>query len=232
VIPYLEQLEHDLVEAIDRREVLGQRETGRLAGAARSAARLLYPRPAWLVVAALAVVIVAGAALLQTGSREEPAVKPPPPVPDRTEEPPAPIKNVTSKLRIAGTLSLDNSVDTTWSGRASGPGGASGVLTLTDAPHIPADPSGDPMPVFNHLLFRWDAPNGTLLGCVDATIARRPYGRWVWDGPGTITTATGAFKKYLGGEASLGGRTMVSTPEKAYISVGNGGNGGRPRLQC
>jgi hypothetical protein len=231
VIPYLEQLEHDLVEAIDRREVLGQREAGRLARAARSATRLLYPRPAWLVVAALAVVIVAGAALLQTGSREEPAVRPPTPAPNPVDEPPAPINNVTSKLRIAGTLSLDDSVDTTWIGRASGPGGASGILTLTDAPHIPADLES-PMPVFNHLFFRWQSPNGTLGGCVDATIARRPYGRWVWDGPGSITSATGVFKKYLGGEASLAGRTMVSTPEKAYISLGNGGNGGRPRLQC
>lgn len=228
MIAYLEQLEQDLVEAIDRREVLGRRETGRLAGAARRATRLLYPRPAWLVVAVLAVVIVAGAALLQTGSREEPAVKPPPPVPDRTEEPPAPINNVRSKLRIVGTLSFDQ---TTWSGRASGPGGASGVLTLTDAPHIPADPN-NPMPVFNHMLFRWDAPNGTLRGCVDTTIARRAYGRWVWDGPGTITSATGAFEKYLGGEASLAGRSMVSTPEKAYITLGNGGRSGRPRLQC
>jgi hypothetical protein len=228
VIPYLEQLEHDLVEAIDRREVLGRRETGRLAVAARSATRLLYPRPAWLVVAALAVVIAAGAALLQTGSREEPAVKPPTPAPNPVDEPPAPIKNVTSKLRISGTLSFDGS---TWSGPARGPGGASGILMLTDAPHIPDDPN-DPLPHFNQLLFHWDAPNGTLRGCIDVTILRRPYGRWVWDGPGSITSATGALKKYLGGEASLAGRSMVSTPEKAYIGLGNGGNGGRPRLEC
>jgi hypothetical protein len=217
VIAYLEQLEQDLVEAIDRREVLGQREAGRLARAARAATRLLYPRPAWLVVAALAVVIVAGAALLQMGSREEPAVRPPTPAPNPVDELPAPIKNVTSKLRIAGTLT--RLVGNTWAGRARGPGGT-GTLTLTGAPEIPAVPNGDPPPVFNRLLFRWDAPNGTLLGCVDASIIRRPYGRWVWDGPGTITTATGTLKKYLGGEASLGGRTMVSTPEKAYIGLG------------
>lgn len=228
MIPYLEQLEQDLVEAIDRRQVLSQPEAGRLARAARSATRLLYPRPAWLVVVALALVIVAGAALLQTGSREEPAVKPPTPAPNPVDEQPAPIKNVKSKLHISGNLTFDG---TTWSGRASGPGGASGILTLTDAPHIPDDPN-DPLPHFNQLLFNWDAPNGTLRGCADVTIVRRPYGRWVWDGPGSITSATGAFKKYLGGEAGLGGRSMVSTPEQAYIGLGNGGKGQRPRLRC
>ena len=227
MISYLEQLEHDLVEAIDRREVLVQREAGRLALAARSATRPLYPRPAWLVAAALAVVIAAGAALLQSGSREEPAIKPPPPAPTPVNEPPAPIRNVNSRLHLAGDLSFDGS---TWRGRASGPGGASGTLTLTDAPHIPDD-LNSPMPRFNHLLFRWDAPNGTLSGCVDAIISRRPHGRWIWDGPGTITAATGAFEKYRGGEAELGGRTMVSTPEKAYITLGNTGLPS-PRLRC
>jgi hypothetical protein len=227
LIAYLEQLEQDLVEAIERREAAGERAPGRLTGAAHSASRWLTPRPAWLVAAALAVLIVAGVALVGPGSRDERAVQPAP-SPEVSANPPGTVL-ASPELRISGDLiQVDG---TTWRGRARGPGGT-GTLTLTDAPQIPADAGNEPQPVFNQLRFRWEAISGTLEGCADTTILRRPYGRFVWDGPGTVSTATGSLKKYRGSEASIGGRTMVSTPEKAYIGIGNGGLGSRPRPDC
>jgi hypothetical protein len=226
VIAYLEQLEQDLVEAIDRREVTGEREAGRrLTGAAHSAARSLAPRPAWLVVAALAIGIVVGVALVQSGMRDERAVQPAPSPPANV--PPGNI-TVSPTLRIFGNLRLDGS---TWRGQAQGPGGT-GTLTLTDAPQIPADPNNPPPPLAQKLRFRWDSPTGTLAGCIINTIYRRPHGRWVWDGPGAVVTATGALKRYRGAEASLGGRTMVTTPQRAYIGIGSGGNDRRPGPDC
>jgi hypothetical protein len=225
VIAYLEQLEQDLVEAIERSEATGERDASRrLTRAAHSAARSLTPRPAWLVIAALALIIVAGAALVHSGSRNERAVQPQP-SPSVPAVPPGTI-TVFPDLRIFGDLIRIDAG--TWRGAAQGPGGT-GTLTLTGAPRIPADPNNDPPPVFNRMRFRWDSPNGTLTGCSDATIYRRPHGRWVWDGTGTITTATGVLGKFRGGEASLAGRTLVSAPGKAYISLGSGG---RPQADC
>lgn len=228
MIAYLEQLEQDLVEAIERREAIGQRQTGRrLTRARRSVARALTPRPAWLVVAALALV-VAGVALVQSGTRDEHAVRPPPnPSPPATV-PPGNI-TVSPVLQISGDLIRIDAA--TWRGRAQGPGGT-GTLTLTGAPQIPADPNNDPPTVFHKLRFRWEVPNGTLEGCVDTTIYRRPHARWVWDGAGKVTNAGGILKQYRGAQAGLGGRTMVSTPQKAYIGIGNGAKGDRRGANC
>jgi hypothetical protein len=228
VIAYLEQLEQDLVEAIDRREATGERETRRrLTGVAHSAARLLAPRPAWLVAAALAVLVVAGVALVRSESRDEHPVRPAP-IPEVTAAPPGDV-TVSPELRISGDLSQVDA--TTWRGRASGPGGA-GTLTLTEAPQIPADPGENPPNVSRKLRFRWDVPTGMLAGCVDATIIRRPHARWVWDGAGKVTTASGILEKYRGGQAGFGGRTMVSTPQKAYIAIGNGNTNDRRGASC
>ena len=54
------------------------------------------------------------------------------------------------------------------------------------------------------------------LGIVNS-IYRRPHGRWVWDGTGRITGATGDLRRYGGYAAAIAGRTPLSRPDTARI---------------
>jgi hypothetical protein len=108
VIDYLEQLERDLVDAVDRRAT--QRRAPR--------PRRLASGPAWAIALALLAVVVA-TALVARGTERERTLP---------AQPGAPVT-----LRLAGDLTrLDAS---TWSARARGPGGI-GRLTLTAGPGL------------------------------------------------------------------------------------------------
>jgi hypothetical protein len=97
-----------------------------------------------------------------------------------------------------------------WRGEASGPGG-SRTLTVTgrlqfslhccNVPlHLPPGPRST-------LRFRWITSQGTLAGRLDNRILRRPHGRWVWDGPGRVTSATGALGRYRHRSVGSAGET-------------------------
>ena len=111
-----------------------------------------------------------------------------------------------------------------WSGPADGPKAAgTGVLTLTGIvnltpPTCCSEPGKIPADATHVLTFRWTSPAGDLQGCVTNTIYRRPQGRWVWDGPGHVTGATGAMRRFRGRKIAIGGFAHVSTPRRGHIT--------------
>jgi hypothetical protein len=67
--------------------------------------------------------------------------------------------------------------------------------------------------------FTWTSPSGTIAGAVRNTIYRRPHGRFVWDGPGRVSAATGALGRYRGRQVGIAGSTPTSSPDRARIIV-------------
>lgn len=218
MIDFLDGLEQDLVEAIDRRT-------------ASAGSRRMFPRRRLDLVAA-AVALALGIALVALiGSRDakerEPVNRPTTP----TITNPKPIPKGTP-LRIAG--GLRHVGPSTWSGPARGPGGG-GVLTLTGAVDLSARPCCDTPrslgPAAARVLrFRWTTPRGVLGGCLVNTVYRRPYGRFVWDGPGIVKVATGGFSRYAGRPIGIAGETKVRLTSRARIALGGGS--GRPAGGC
>jgi len=123
---------------------------------------------------------------------------------------------------------------TTWRGQATGPGGT-GTLTLTGTVRsLAATPCCEtastlPPDARHRLDFRWATARGTLTGCIDTTIWRRPHGRWVWDGTGLVTGATEGLATYLGRGIAIAGRTSVSDTTTARIILSDEG---RPSGGC
>ena len=199
MIRYLEQLEHDLVHAIEQ----------------RAPGRRRLPRPQLLAVAAAVVLAIVVVGALERHDR----------VDERSVEPaPAPAVPATrlpagTPLRLVADVSRSGTQE--WSGMGRGPGG-SGMLTITGIvdlsrrkccgkPQVPDS-------FTRHLIhFRWVGPQGSVEGCIVNAIYRRPRGRWVWDGAGTITRATGRLRRYGGYWASIAGRTPLSRPDTARI---------------
>jgi hypothetical protein len=213
VIRYLEQLERDLVEAVDRRNA-GARSS-RWRGRPRR-------RPDWSLVVTAAVVLVAIAVVFgisRVRQGEEHAVAPPP----VRKEHPAPIPPHTP-LRLVGNVTR---VDpTTWRGQARGPGGV-GTLTISGTVNLTARPCCDTprshAPNSTHTIaFTWTSAGGTLRGCVANTIYRRPQGRFVWDGIGRVTSATGTLRRYRGRSVSIAGETRTTAPDRARIILDAG----------
>jgi hypothetical protein len=219
MIGYLEQLERDLVEAIDQR------------AAARAERRRLprrpLRRPDWALVAAVAVAVLVLAiviAVVRPGSGGHHAGQRPPPPTKKVHHRPAPIPPGTP-LRLVGLLTR---VDrTTWRGQARGPGGP-GTLTITGIVDIAGAkfcgtarcPSSS---ITRHRVrFRWTSPEGTVEGCLANSVLRRPHGRWVWDGAGRFTRATGALARYRRLGVGVAGETRTSTPGRARIILGAG----------
>ena len=229
MIGYLEQLERDLVEAIDRSEAMPARSR-RL--------RRLRPRPdyrpavAGLAAALLAIALVVAVIRLDAGL---PHAGPAPPPAQRSHPKPAPIPPGTP-LRLVGNVTRVG--DSTWRGQARGPGGP-GTLTLTGTVNLEARPCCETprsrVPAPRHPIgFTWTTPGGTVSGCIMTTILRRPHGRFVWDGLGQVRTATGALARYRGWAMSIAGETPVSLPDEARVIIAGNGQSPTPppRQSC
>jgi hypothetical protein len=204
MIEFLDELERDLVEAIDRRR-------------RAPIHRPRMPRLRLDVAAAAAALAIAIALVLVIGSRSE-RETPVKHAATLTVPHPTPIPKGTP-LRVVGGLKRVGPA--TWRGPARGPGGG-GVLTLTGQVNLTQRPCCElPRRVPAHVLqFRWTTPRGVLGGCVVNSVLRRPYGRFVWDGPGLVKVATGAFARYRGRAMAIAGETKLALTSRARIILG------------
>jgi hypothetical protein len=206
MIEFLDQLERDLVEAIDRRETAPRRTRPRL--------RLqLVAATAALAAGILLVLVLGSRREVENKAVERPAT------PTVTNAKPIPKG---TPLRISGRVSRTGPA--TWSGPATGPGGA-GVLTLTGPVDMRQRPCCDTPrsvgPRGAHVLqFRWTSSRGVLGGCLVNTIYRRPHARFVWDGPGLVKVATGGLARYRGRAIAIGGVSDIRLPSRAHIGLG------------
>jgi hypothetical protein len=210
MIDFLDLLERDLVEAIDRRE-----------GA--PARRRRPPRVRIDLVAAVVALAAAIALVLVLGTRVDnergPAQHPATPA----------VTNVTpipkgTGVRAVGALRRTGA--TTWSGPARGPGG-SGTMTVTGRVDIVGRPCCDTPrtlgPRAAHVIrIGWVTRGGKFMGCISNTILRRPHGRFVWDGTGRVTTATGVFARFRGRGIGLAGVTSTALTRRARVIVETG----------
>jgi hypothetical protein len=214
MIDYLEQLERDLVEAIDRRE----------AGAAaprRPRRRRPRLRP---IVAVLAAALLLGTVVLVVARRaseqdKDIAVRPKPTMtPGGTPHPP------TRGFKLIGDLKRVGA--DAWQGQADGPGGPA-TLTIIGTVDLSRErccgSPERPGSFTKHVIrFTWVTPLGELEGCINNAIFRRPRGRWVWDGVGRVRRATGGLSRYRGFGAAIAGRTPTTSLGTAHIGIAVG----------
>jgi hypothetical protein len=217
MIDFLDQLERDLVEAIDRRH--------------GAAARRRRRTPRIDVVAAAAAIAVAIAFVVVLGSRPE---TPGAPVKHRTTPtpPPGKVKPIPKGTGVRTVGALARTRATVWSGPARGPGG-SGTMTVTGRVEIVRRACCDTPRTLGaraaHVIrVRWVTAGGEFTGCINNTISRRPHGRFVWDGTGRMTTATGVFARFRGRGIGLAGVTSTALTSRARVIVATGA----PRGSC
>jgi hypothetical protein len=195
MIDYLEQLERDLVEAIDRRD------------AAPATRRHRRPRrwrgrdwaPAVTTTVALLAIALALALVEQTVA--------PPDVEQGQPRPVVPIRLTQDLTRIdPGTLRA----------RARGPGGV-GTLTISEAVDLVLRPCCEnparPAPSSSRMPFTWTSARGSLAGCITNAVSRTVDGRYAWDGAARITSATGALRRYRGFALRISGDVRPSVLE-------------------
>jgi hypothetical protein len=202
---YLEQLEQDLVEAIERRR------------APRTLLRRglrLWPFAAAAAAALLIALVVAGH---ETG-REEAVHPTPTAAPRPTPTTPG------ARFELRGRLT--RVAAGAWRGEATGPGGP-GTLTITGTVDLSRTRCcGSPQrpgSFSEHVVrFSWLTTIGKVEGCINNGIYRRPHGRWVWDGVGHVTTATGQLSRYRDRGATIAGRTLLTSPDAADIHIAAG----------
>jgi hypothetical protein len=191
MIDYLERLERDLVDAIERRDA--------------APARRRHRRPAWrgrdwapVVTTAVVLLVIAGAVALV----------------ERTTSPPeleqgGPRPTVTLQL----TEPLATSDHTTLRARARGPGGI-GTLTIKPSPELTVrsccEKPKRPAPPAGRIPFTWTSARGSLSGCIANTVSRTPDGHYLWDGVARITSATGALREYRGFDLGVAGEVRPS----------------------
>ena len=221
MIEYLERLERDLVDAIDRRATAPRRR--RLAGLSVPRLRLSAALPvAAAALVVLAVVLFVGV-LGRNATRHHALPKPPVAKHGHERAIPLPVPPQTS-FRIVGIVKRIDA--TTWRGDARGLGGVgtltlSGTIPITPRPCCDVPRSSGPSGP-HRVAFRWTTPNGSVTGCVNNRISRRPHGRFVWDGVGQINAATGALSRYRGRAVGIAGETPVSSRGEAQIIIGSG----------
>ena len=78
------------------------------------------------------------------------------------------------------------------------------------------------------MTFRLRFHAGVLRGCAIVTILRRPHRRYVWDGPGQITTTSPALRGYLALSGGIGGVTYTDARDRMHGGFGSY-PGPRPR---
>ena len=211
MIDYLEQLERDLVEAIDRRE------TG--APAPRRPRRLRPLLRPIVAVLAAALILATVTVVARRAAEQDVAVRPQPTrTPGPTPQPPA------RGVKLIGDLTRTGAG--TWQGRADGPGGPA-TLTIIGTVDLSRErccgSPERPGSFTTHVVrFTWATPRGELKGCINNAIFRRPHGRWVWDGTGHVGSATGRLSRYRGLGAAIAGRTPTTNPGTAHITIGVG----------
>jgi hypothetical protein len=200
MIDFLEQLERDLVEAIDHRET------------ARAPRRRRIRLELVAAAAALALAIALVLVLSSQREKEQPVTHPTTP----TVTNPKPVPKGTP-LRIRGVVRRGG--PKIWEGRVPGPDGSAGVLTLSGPVELSPRACCEGFHQANtHVLqFRWASPRGAISGCLINTIYRRPHARFVWDGPGRVKAATGAFARYRGREIAIGGSSDIRLTSRALL---------------
>jgi hypothetical protein len=192
MIDYLEQLERDLVDAIDRRDAAPARRRSR--------------RPAWrgrdwapAVTTAILLLVIAGAVALVERTTSPPEVEQGQPRPMVT-------------LQLTEALAPIEP-DVTLRARARGPGGV-GTLTIEPTRRLVVQPCCEkparPAPVAARTPFSWTSARGSLSGCIANTVSRTPDGRYLWDGVARITSATGALRAYRGFDLNVAGEVQPS----------------------
>jgi hypothetical protein len=78
----------------------------------------------------------------------------------------------------------------------------------------------------SRLTFEAGFAEGDLHGCGIVDNFRRPHGRYVWDGPGQITSTSPTFHKYLGLEIRFGGIIKVDALNRVHGGFATQGPGG------
>jgi hypothetical protein len=199
MIDCLEQLERDLVEAIDRRD------------AAPATRRHRRPQgwrgrdwtPAVTTAVALLVIALGVALVEQTASP-----------PDVEQGQPRPV--ITLRL----TEDLTRIDPTTLFAHARGPG-AVGRLTIGAGPSVIVRPNREkpphPAPGASRVPFAWTSTRGSLGGCIENTISRTADGRFVLDGLARITAATGALRRYRGLDLHIAGAVQPSVRDPVRV---------------
>lgn len=205
MIDYLEQLERDLIDAVDRR-----------AAHRRPDRRRRWRLPGWtpgLAMAAALVVIVVVVVVALAARRTDT---------ERAVAPVAPSSPVT--LTLAGDLMRLDA--TTWSVRGRGPGGVGTLVFNGDADLIA--PHGRKLSSFT-----WTTAGGSLAGCITPAIHRLNDGRVAWDSLAPISDANGTLRRYRGRYVRITGQTHPSTSQqsrKPIESPRTPASAGPPRL--
>jgi len=111
---------------------------------------------------------------------------------------------------------------TAWRGGGSDNRLGHGTLTLAGTVAFDAA-----KPTRNRLTFVFKSRAGELRGCVRNTILLRPGSRYVWDGPGEITSTSSALRQYRGLKLRIGGVTRMDDLKHARIELTSRAPGGR-----
>jgi hypothetical protein len=108
------------------------------------------------------------------------------------------------KLGVRGAV-LTRSADGSWAGAALSPQLGGGYMTLTGKVVFRPDTE----PSHGIIRFRVTFKEGWLRGCLQNTVLLRPGNRYVWDGPGRITSTSASLRRYRGIRVYGGGLTMA-----------------------
>ena len=222
MIDYLEQLERDLVEAIDRREA-GAPAPGRT--------RRLGPRLRPIVAVLAAALMLGTVVVVARRATERDVAVRPTPTATPTMTPGVALPPPRQGFKLVGELRRIGA--DAWQGQADGPGGPEtltiiGTVDLSRE-HCCGSPER-PGSFTKHVVrFTWVTPLGELEGCMNNAMYRRPHARWVWDGTGTVRRATGRLSRYRGLGAAIAGRTPTTSPDTAHIAIGVGTDPGPER---
>jgi TolB protein len=108
------------------------------------------------------------------------------------------------KLSVRAAV-LTRSADGSWDGAALSAQLGRGQMTLTGRVIFPPDTE----PSHSVLRFRVTFKKGWVRGCVHNTVLMRPGNRYVWDGPGRITSTSSSLRRYRGIKVYDGGVTMT-----------------------
>jgi hypothetical protein len=108
------------------------------------------------------------------------------------------------KLGVRAAV-LTRSANGSWTGGALSPQLGGGHMTVTGRVVFRPDTE----PSRGIIRFRVTFKKGWLRGCLHNTVLLRPGNRYVWDGPGRITSTSASLQRYRGIKVHDGGLTMA-----------------------